>query len=173
MNKFLPDMYQKTIFDISYNKLKTNGIKVLLFDLDNTLIEKEKAIPENATIELINKLKDDFTILIVSNTIKKTKVNIFHDKCNIPYVISAKKPFKLGYKRVKEIKDMNPKNVCMIGDQLLTDVWGGKRMGYFTVLVDPIGQDDMSVTKINRVIEAKIINKLNKEGKFEKGKYYE
>ena len=40
MNKFIPNMYKKSIFDIDYNLLKKKKIKVLLFDFDNTIIEK-------------------------------------------------------------------------------------------------------------------------------------
>ena len=38
MDKFIPDMYQKSIFTINYKKLKKRGIKCLLFDLDNTMV---------------------------------------------------------------------------------------------------------------------------------------
>ena len=38
MDNFIPDMYQKSIYHIDYDKLKEDGIKCLLFDLDNTCI---------------------------------------------------------------------------------------------------------------------------------------
>ena len=38
MSKFIPDMYVKDILSIDYKKLKKQGIKVLLFDFDNTII---------------------------------------------------------------------------------------------------------------------------------------
>ena len=38
MEKFIPDMYQKNIYDINYDLLKKKGIKCLLFDLDNTIV---------------------------------------------------------------------------------------------------------------------------------------
>ena len=38
MNYFFPDIYQKSIYKINYDKLKDNGIKCLLFDLDNTCV---------------------------------------------------------------------------------------------------------------------------------------
>ena len=37
MDKFIPDMYYKSIFDINYKKLKKMKIKCIAFDLDNTL----------------------------------------------------------------------------------------------------------------------------------------
>ena len=61
-------MYKKNIFDIDYDKLKKNGIKCLVFDLDNTLglIDEEKC-PKEAK-KLLKKLKKDFTIFISYNT---------------------------------------------------------------------------------------------------------
>ena len=34
MDLFVPDMYQKSIYTINYKKLKKQGIKCLLFDLN-------------------------------------------------------------------------------------------------------------------------------------------
>ena len=57
MSKFIPNMYKKDIFSIDYSFLKDKGIKVLLFDFDNTLIEKGNYIINDKTIKLISKLK--------------------------------------------------------------------------------------------------------------------
>ena len=38
LEKFVPDIYQKSIYDINYDTLKKRGIKCLIFDLDNTLV---------------------------------------------------------------------------------------------------------------------------------------
>ena len=37
MKKYIPNVYQKSIFDINYNKLKESKIKLLLFDIDSTI----------------------------------------------------------------------------------------------------------------------------------------
>ena len=38
MEKYIPDIYQKSIYAIDYQKLASRGIKCLLIDLDNTLV---------------------------------------------------------------------------------------------------------------------------------------
>ena len=46
------------------------------------------------------------------------------------------------------------KETAVIGDQMLTDVLGGNRMGLYTILVQPISiLDEGFFTKINRRIE--------------------
>ena len=63
--------------------------------------------------------------------------------------------------------------MCVIGDQLMTDIFGGNRYKCFTILVDPLGKKDLKVTFVNRFIENRIINHLSKKGILERGKYYE
>jgi predicted HAD superfamily phosphohydrolase YqeG len=46
MNKYIPKMYKKSIHEVNYNKLKEMGIKCLIFDLDNTILEIDKFVPE-------------------------------------------------------------------------------------------------------------------------------
>ena len=63
--------------------------------------------------------------------------------------------------------------IAMIGDQLLTDIWGGNRIGITTILINPVSKKDMVFTKINRAIEDAIIRKLRSRELFTKGKYYD
>ena len=53
-NYFLPDEYVKDIFQITPEKLKEKGIKGIITDLDNTLVEWDR--PE-ATPEIIDWMK--------------------------------------------------------------------------------------------------------------------
>ena len=56
MDKFIPDIYQKSIYDINYKKLKKRGIKCILFDLDNTLITYEDREINNKIKTTINRI---------------------------------------------------------------------------------------------------------------------
>ena len=60
MDNFIPDMYQKSIYHIDYDKLKENGIKCLLFDLDNTCVPFKDKEPNKKLIDLFETLKDMF-----------------------------------------------------------------------------------------------------------------
>lgn len=64
-------MYQQKIENINYQKLKKLGIKCLIFDLDNTiaLINQDKIT--DSTKKLLNSLKKDFKIVIISNNVNK------------------------------------------------------------------------------------------------------
>ena len=165
------DMYKKDIFSINYDKLKKIGIKVLVYDLDNTIIEKKKNVIDDKVKELFNKLKNDFKIIIISNTWNKKKIEYVSDELDVSYIMNARKPFKYGYKKAK--LSYNSSDICMIGDQLLTDVGGAKKMGYYCCLVDPLHQSELIFTKFNRLIEYFIFKRLNKKYNIRRGSYYD
>ena len=71
MEKYIPDMYQKSIYAIDYHKLKNCGIRFLLFDLDNTLSSVGENKPTAKLKKFIEELKQEFEILIFSNSPKK------------------------------------------------------------------------------------------------------
>ena len=67
MEKFYPDVYQKSIYTINYEKLKENGIKCLLFDLDNTCVPYVDKLPSKKLKNLFEDLQDlGFKIIIFS-----------------------------------------------------------------------------------------------------------
>ena len=78
-------------------------------------------------------------------------------------IISSDYQFDGNYKK---------EEMCMVGDQLMTDVFGGNRFGCYTILVDPLGKKDLKITSLNRTLENMIIKKLSKKGILERGKYY-
>ena len=61
----------------------------------------------------------------------------------------------------------------MIGDSILTDIWGGNKMNFTTILVNAISEDEPFHVRVIRKFEKKIIKKLNKKGILYKGEYYE
>ena len=168
MSKFKPNMYVKNIFEIDYKKLKDRDIKVLLFDFDNTIIEKGNNVIDKKTLKFLNSLKSNFIIYVVSNSLNKSKLNLVCSKLDLPYIGNARKPFKSGYKKLK-FKNIKNEQIAMIGDQLITDVWGANKIGYFSILIDPITNNEHIWTKVNRVFE-RIIQKKNH---IEIGKYYD
>ncbi len=172
MGLFRPKMYQKTIFDIDYNVLKEDGIKCLVFDLDNTLgLISHKNCPDE-TIKLINKLKKDFIVVISSNNTKK-RLKPYLEELGIDGIAWSMKPSIKGLIQIKTKYKLKKKEMCIIGDQIVTDVLAGNRYRIKTILVDPLGEKDLRITGLNRKIEARIVKHYEKRGLFERGKYYE
>ena len=54
----------------------------------------------------------------------------------------------------------------------MTDVMGGNRYGIYTILTDPLSEEELKVTGINRFFENKVLKKLAKKNLFRRGEYY-
>ena len=58
IEKFVPDIYVKSVHDINYKKLKRSGIKCIIFDLDNTLSAVNVDKPATKIKDLIEDIKE-------------------------------------------------------------------------------------------------------------------
>lgn len=171
MEEYVPDIYQKNIFEINYESLSMKGIKYLLFDLDNTLGPAHAIIPDLKVKELIENLKNKFQIIIFSNAMGN-RVSGFAEKLDVDFIYNACKPRSNKFLNVFKKYKMNENEVAIIGDQLFTDIKGGNRVGILTILVDPISKEEFIFTKVNRVREKRLKKKLRKMNLF-KGRHYE
>ena len=172
MGVFRPSVYRKNIFEIDYEKLKNSGIRCLIYDLDNTLgLISHKKCPDEAK-KLIKKLQKDFIVVISSNNTKK-RLKPYLEELGIDGISWSMKPSIRGLLIIKNKYKLKKKEMCIIGDQIVTDILAGKRFRIKTILVDPLGEKDLKITGLNRKIENFIVRKYEKRGLFERGKYYE
>ncbi len=163
-----PKLYCNNVRDVKLDFLKENNIQGIILDVDNTLIDYYRNF-EDGTIQWVENLKQSgIKFCIVSNSNKLEKVMYVAKTLDIPYFYFAKKPFKIGFLKAKKQMGLNSKNIAAIGDQIMTDVIGANRCGMFSILVKPIKEKDILITRIKRPIENKIINSYLKKIKKEK-----
>lgn len=173
MEEYIPDIYQKSIYTINYEKLIDRGIKCLLFDLDNTIAPIGVKEPTKKVKELFDDLKKmGFKIIIFSNSGSK-RLEPFREQLQVEVNPHSMKPLKRSFIRIMDKHELKDSEVAIIGDQFLTDIIGGNKVGITTILVNPIGLKDFFFTKINRIREKIIINRLTKNLLFIKGRYYD
>ncbi len=170
--RFIPDMYQDSIFTINYKKLKKNQVKCLLFDLDNTISPARDVVLSEKVKKLFDKLKKDFKIILFSNNFPK-RVRKFGNYYDVDIACVSIKPFSYKYKYILKKYNFKNNEVAAIGDQLLTDVQGGNKMGIITILVNPISKIDEKETWLNRQIEKMIFKKFKEKNILVKGRYYD
>ena len=155
-----PDAYFRKVEDINIEFLNKNKIKALLLDVDNTLVDHTKKMTESVK-KWAKELKGQgVKLYILSNTNDKEKIIRISKELGIQYHNFAMKPLKRGFKKGQ--KDLNEKseNIAIVGDQIFTDVIGGKRSKMYTILVDPINKKDFWYTKWKRPIEDRIKEKI-------------
>ena len=157
-----PDAHLNNVREITTNFLQNNKINALILDVDNTLIDYDKNLPEE-TIKWAKELKNNnIKLYILSNTNKKEKVKKVAEKLGIEYMYFAKKPLKSGFKKVQEKLKESSQNIAVVGDQIFTDIVGGNRCKMFTILVEPIAEKDIWITMVKRPLENAIKKKYHK-----------
>lgn len=167
IKKLIPNDYYKSIKDIPYTKLYEEGYRLILTDLDNTLISYLESEPTEELFEWKKEIEGiGFEIIIVSNS-RKGRVEHFAKLLNLKFVKFAKKPTKIGLKKAlrKASRKYNKKTeVLEIGDQLMTDVFGSRRLGVRTILVQAIDQKtEIFTTRLNRRLENHFIKKIKRK----------
>ena len=167
LKKLIPDYYYNSIYDIPLEELYNKGIRLILTDMDNTLMSYKETEPDEKLFEFKKKVEDlGFEFILVSNS-RKNRVDHFASLYKIPYVKFSMKPLKRGIKKAINIvaKNRYKKNeIILLGDQLMTDILGAKRCKIKACLIEPIDKStDIKSTRMNRNLERYFLKRLKKK----------
>lgn len=157
-----PRAYLKNVKEITIEFIKENNIKALILDVDNTILDFDKKIPDGVEKWCEDLKKEKIKFCILSNSNHKEKVEMVAKKLDIPYFYFGTKPLKRGFKKAIKLLDEKEENIAAVGDQIFTDVIGANRCRLFSILVEPIAKKDILVTRIKRPIENYIIKRYQK-----------
>lgn len=161
MNLYPKELLNK-VEEITIEFIKTNKLKALILDVDNTLIDYNKNL-SHEKIEWAKNLKGQgVKLYILSNSNKKEKVEKVANKLDIPYKLFAKKPSKKGFLEIQKELNLKSEEIGVVGDQIFTDIIGGNRCKMFTILVEPVDKKDLLITAWKRTIEEMIKNRYKK-----------
>lgn len=99
LKHFLPNEHVKSVLDIKPVELKEKGIKGIITDLDNTLVEWDRPSATPQLIKWFDEVrKQDIQVTIVSNN-NEQRVKAFSDPLKIPFIFRARKPMVLAFNR--------------------------------------------------------------------------
>ncbi|MFC6465449.1 YqeG family HAD IIIA-type phosphatase [Marinilactibacillus sp. GCM10026970] len=163
LNSFKPTWMVNSIYQITPEQLKKKNIKVVLTDLDNTLIAWNNPEATEETLEWIELMKKSgIHVVIISNN-KRKRVSKVATLLELDFIPNAMKPLQKGFKQAQAQFDMTKDEILMVGDQITTDIKGANHAGIRSVLVKPILDSDAWNTRFNRFVELKIMNYLIKK----------
>ena len=158
-----PNYYFQNVTKISTEFLKEHEIKGLILDVDNTLMDIDKNLLEGVIEWHKNIRASGIKTLVLSNTNKMDKLEKVSKALNIEYISFAKKPLKSGFLKAQKKLGLDLKNIAAVGDQIFTDVIGANRCKMISILVEPVAESDLWMTKWKRPIERFILNKYLKK----------
>lgn len=170
LNYLRPNIFVRDISKINLRSLKARGIKLIVCDLDNTLVPHFSKYPNKFTFDFLQKVKsENIDIIIASNNTKK-RVTIFFEKLKEnsgvkKCIWNSKKPFSRKIKKYIKENNYNFEDVVFIGDQFITDIFLANRLKAYSILTLPL-VDQSKTISINiffRFIEKFIYKKLTHE----------
>jgi len=159
----LPDFYLLSIFDIDLDKLYQRGMRTILLDLDNTIVQRDIEVFSEEIIGWVKKVKQkSFKICIVSNNRPK-RVYPLAQKLDLPAICRFAKPLRTPFCQAMKLLKSKPEETVIIGDQIFTDILGGNRLGLCTILVNPLeGKEFWATRLINRKLEKIVLRWIKK-----------
>lgn len=163
MSKLRPDMQVKRIADIDLDYLWQLGIRGLVFDLDNTVTPWRVYQHNPDIVNWFRALRQrGFAACILSNSLHG-RVQQVNEWLDIPVLGNSKKPLQSGFCLAKKTLGLDAAQLAMVGDQLLTDIYGGNLAGFYTILTEQLGdREGWGTRHISRRLE-KLIRKIRRE----------
>jgi len=128
----------RDITDISPGLMKQIGVKFLMLDLDNTIAAYSESSPADNIAKWAAEMKScGIKLFVVSNSIRKGRVEAFAEALEIDYIKGARKPSPDGLQQVMDAEDFNKNESALVGDQVYTDVLAANRAGVVSIVVRP------------------------------------
>ncbi len=148
---YVPDVYQEDIYRIDYARLKENGIKLISFDIDDTIddsfINKLQANAPGLTVtmpgkarELVQGLKAmGFTVVLLTNAQQELAEGACKDLGADYCIARAKKPETSGFEMIASRYGVDKSQMAHVGNSMRADIAGGNKYGVTTCLVRRAG----------------------------------
>lgn len=148
-----PDYYLRSVSDIDLAELRLRGVDTLLVDLDNTLLPRDSAaVPDAARTWVHSLAAAGFKVCLVSNNWHE-RVSDVARELGVDLVAKAVKPLPFAFLRALRKMESKRSTSAVVGDQMFTDVVGGKILGMVTVMVLPLSESDLPHTLALRRLE--------------------
>lgn len=160
-----PDEYLPSVRHLDLRRLRARGIRALIVDLDNTLAPWRGGLPAPEVAAWVEEARRlGMGVCIVSNS-WGGRVHEVGQALGVPVVGAAVKPRRSAFLRAMRLLGSDPGETAVIGDQLFTDVLGGKRLGLYTVLVVPLSRREFLGTRLVRRLERWVLRRLEQGGR--------
>jgi len=148
-----PDLYLSNVHDIDLAALKAEGIDALLMDLDNTLLPRDSSVIPDDLVAWAGTLSEHGLRVCLESNNWHGRVHEVAEELGFELVAKAVKPLPFAFLRAMRLMGTTRKRSAIVGDQMFTDVLGGKLLGIKTIMVLPLSASDLPHTLLLRRVE--------------------
>ena len=97
---------------------------------------------------------------LLSNNPSKNRIEAIAKELQLNFTYKAAKPSRSALRKVQENLQISSKEIAIIGDRIFTDVLAGNRLGFYTVLVWPLGPEGITIKRSKTFFIEKAIANL-------------
>ncbi|MDI3299546.1 MAG: YqeG family HAD IIIA-type phosphatase [Bacillota bacterium] len=160
-----PDAAVERLDGLDVAWLRAHGVRGLIVDLDNTLTDwNEPELPAESRAWLARLREAGLRVCLLSNNRSGRVLAIARAEGLAGGVANAAKPWPGGFRRALACLGLDAGEVAVVGDQLFTDVLGGRLAGCLTVWVRPRSPREFLGTRLLRRLEALWLARLRRLG---------
>lgn len=134
----VPHYIFNSIYELKPEFFTSRGIRLALLDLDNTLSPYELHEPTTELRDWLRALSDANVEPFIFSNNRGGRPESFAKMLDIGFIGRAKKPNPRRLLEVLAEKGVPREGAAMVGDQIYTDIFCGRRAGVLTVAVRPI-----------------------------------
>lgn len=161
----VPDEWTTSVDAIDLRRLGRGGIRCLLVDIDNTLVAWGASGPQalEEARRFVERCRlEGLSVVLVSNA-RAARRRWVAAELGVP-VVGGPKPRRAAFLRALRLAGCQPHEAAVVGDQLWTDVFGGRRAGMYTILVQPLSPREHLGTRLGRMAERAVLGLLARAG---------
>jgi HAD superfamily phosphatase (TIGR01668 family) len=155
-----PDAIVDRVEDISIDLLHQLGVRGVALDLDNTIVPWHTSDLSPTTAAWVGRLlADGLRVCLLTNNYAGHATDVAQ-ALSVPIIPGALKPSPTAFRRALAALAVPARESVVIGDQLFTDVLGGKLLGMHAILVQPIGGREFFTTRFMRMMERPLLARM-------------
>lgn len=148
-----PDAHVESVDQLTASWLTRWGVRGLVLDLDNTLVPWNTADVSTSVGAWVRELTSAGIVSCVLTNNYTHRASEVAELLGIPIIKAAFKPSPAAFRGALRMMALPAAQVAVVGDQLFTDVLGGKLAGMRAILVEPLSAREFFTTKFVRWLE--------------------
>lgn len=132
-----PDEFVEDLTQIDLDALARRGIKVLLVDINNTIVARAESVPSMRVMHWFQQLKQyPFKVGLLTNEMNPQRAHAVAGSVGVDVFYSVLKPLPFAIRHIVE-KDFQAAlpQTAIIGDALVGDILVGNLLHTYTILV--------------------------------------
>ncbi|MBR0163747.1 MAG: YqeG family HAD IIIA-type phosphatase [Lachnospiraceae bacterium] len=142
--------------DVPYEALYERGFRLVILDIDNTIVPHDAPADEHATALFYRIHASGLRSVVISNN-NRARVQPFAEAVGTHFICKAGKPKSGAYQKAMAKYGVTRQETFAVGDQIFTDQWGAMAAGIRMILVSPIDPAERQSIVFKRKLERPLL----------------